>query len=154
MADRIAPGCVVTLDYSVRSSDGHLVDGGEHPLVYLHGGHDAIFPKLEEALADKAVGESLTVRLAPEDAFGDYDAELVVMVAVSELPADAKVGMQIEAVSTEGAETILYSVTDIADGKAILDGNHPLAGMDLLFSCSVTAIRDATEAEKAMGKAL
>ncbi|WP_082910995.1 FKBP-type peptidyl-prolyl cis-trans isomerase [Magnetospirillum moscoviense] len=151
MSARIQPGQVVTLAYSVRGSDGHMVDEGRDPLVYVHGGHDAIFPRIEEALEGKVVGDTLTIRLSPEDAFGDYDAGLVTLVDLAELPADAEPGMQIEATPTDGGESVLYTVTEIAEGKAVLDGNHPLAGMDLLFSCEVKAIRPATEDEKKAG---
>lgn len=151
-AGGISAGQVVTLAYSVRSSDGHMVDEGHDPLVYLHGGHDAMFPRIEEALEGKAVGDTLTIRLVPEDAFGDYDAGLVTLVDLSELPPDAEPGMQIEATPTDGGESVLYVVTEIAEGKAVLDGNHPLAGMDLLFSCEIKAIRPATPDEEAAGQ--
>jgi FKBP-type peptidyl-prolyl cis-trans isomerase SlyD len=73
----IARNTVVTLKYSVRDSDGDAVDEGNNPLVYLHGGYGGIFDRLEEELQGKAIGDSLEVRLEPEDAFGEYDAELV-----------------------------------------------------------------------------
>ncbi|MBW7861770.1 MAG: FKBP-type peptidyl-prolyl cis-trans isomerase, partial [Rhodocyclaceae bacterium] len=72
MQMEIAKNTVVTLEYTVRDSDGNMIDDGEHPLVYLHGGYDGIFPLLEEALHGKKVGERFQVKLQPEDAFGDY----------------------------------------------------------------------------------
>ena len=70
---------VVTLDYSVTDPDGELVDAGQEPLVYLHGGYDDIFPLIEEAVHGKKVGESVVVKMQPDDAFGEYDAELIQM---------------------------------------------------------------------------
>ena len=68
---------VVTLDYSVTDSDGQVVDDGRNPIRYLHGGFGDIFDRIEETLEGKKVGESVTVKLQPEEAYGDYDSELV-----------------------------------------------------------------------------
>ena len=60
---QIAKDTVVTLSYRVTDPDGNLIDGGERPLVYLHGGYDGIFSRLEEALHGKTVGEQLEIKL-------------------------------------------------------------------------------------------
>ena len=73
----IARNTVVTLKYSVRDSDGSTIDEGSNPLVYLHGGYGGIFDRIEEELQGKAIGDELEVKLEPEDAFGEYDADLV-----------------------------------------------------------------------------
>ena len=69
----VAKNTVVTLRYTVRDSDGELIDDGKEPLVYLHGGYDGIFPKIEETLQGKNVGDTLRLKLQPEEAFGEYD---------------------------------------------------------------------------------
>ena len=74
---QVAKNSVITLDYHVTDPDGEVVDEGREPLVYLHGGYDDIFPMIEEAVQDKKVGESVVVKMQPDDAFGEYDAELV-----------------------------------------------------------------------------
>lgn len=150
---QVAKNTVVTLDYHVTDPDGEVVDEGREPLVYLHGGYDDIFPRIEEALQDKKVGESVKVKLQPDEAFGDYDAELVQIEPRKDFPKELQVGMQFEG-APEGAddeEFVIYRVTDIADDKVVLDGNHPLAGMALVFTCTVTAIRLASEEEVAHG---
>ena len=95
------------------------------------------------------VRDVLAGRCLAENAFGEYDPELVTIVPVSELPQPLTVGMQIEG-SPEGGseeERFFATVTDIADGKAVLDANHPLAGMALVFHCIVQEIRPATAEE-------
>ncbi|MDR2209781.1 MAG: peptidylprolyl isomerase [Azoarcus sp.] len=149
MQDEIVKNCVVTLDYTVTDPDGAMIDDGRRPLIYLHGGYDGIFPKLEEALHGKKVGENLTVKLQPEEAFGDYDEKLVAVEDADMFPEDAEVGMAFERVSDAGE--VLYRVTDIADGKVVVDGNHPLAGTALIFNMTVTAVRAATAEELAHG---
>ena len=140
---------VVTLDYSVTDPDGELVDAGQEPLVYLHGGYDDIFPKIEEALHGKKVGVSVVVKMQPDDAFGEYDAELIQMESRKGFPKELEVGMQFEGVPEGGDDDdiLIYRVTEIADDKVVLDGNHPLAGMALVFTCTVTSIRPASAEE-------
>jgi FKBP-type peptidyl-prolyl cis-trans isomerase SlyD len=144
----IARNTVVTLKYSVKDSDGTAVDAGAAPLVYLHGGYGGIFDRIEEELQGKAVGDALEVKLEPEDAFGEYDAELVAIEPRQLFPENIEVGMQFERGSEDGEDDdALFTITDIADDKVVVDGNHPLAGIALLFSCTVTAVRAATTEE-------
>ena len=89
---------------------------------------------MEQALAGKNVGESCRVRLEPDDAFGDYDAELVHIEPRDKFPENVAVGMQFEGARRPSpGETLVYTVTDIADDKVVVDGNHPLAGRDAAF---------------------
>jgi FKBP-type peptidyl-prolyl cis-trans isomerase SlyD len=149
MQNEIAKNCVVTLHYTVTDPDGAMIDDGRQPLVYLHGGYDGIFPKLEEALHGKKVGENLKIKLQPEDAFGDYDEELVEIEDADTFPEDAEVGMVFERVSDDGE--VLYRVTEIAEGKVVVDGNHPLAGVALIFDMTVAEVRVATKEELVHG---
>jgi len=91
---QVGKNMVVTLDYNVTDVDGQLVDAGQEPLVYLHGGYDDIFPMIEEAMHGKRIGESVVVRMQPDDAFGEYDAELVQLESRSQFPRELQVGMQ------------------------------------------------------------
>lgn len=143
----IAKNTVVTLSYRVTDSDGGLVDAGEQPIIYLHGGYDGIFPRIEEALQGKVTGDSVEIKLQPEDAFGDYDAELVMIEPRSLFPDNIEVGMQFERATEDGDDGELYTITDIAEDKVVVDGNHPLAGMALVFSCTVAEVRPATAEE-------
>lgn len=153
--EKIDKNSIVTLDYNVTDPDGEVIDAGKEQLVYLHGGYDDIFVSIEEALQGKSVGASVMVKMQPAQAFGEYDPELVNLEPVDTLPQPLTVGMQIEGtVEGESENTVLYRVTDIADGKAVLDGNHPLAGMALVFNCTVTSMRPASPDEIAAGHAL
>jgi FKBP-type peptidyl-prolyl cis-trans isomerase SlyD len=117
-------------------------------LSYLHGGYGQVFDALEKALEGKGAGESLRLQLEPEQAFGDYDAELLRVEPLERYGEGVAVGMEIE----EDAK--LYTVTDVADGKVVLDANHPLAGMALRFSCVILSIREATKEELKRGVSL
>ena len=145
---QISSDTVVTLTYKLYSAAGELIEETSEPITYLHGGHHGIFPKLEEALTEKRVGEACSVLLEPEDAFGEYDAELVRVEAQDRFPGDVKIGMQFEDTSGEDEEEIrVFTVTDIAGGRVVVDGNHPLAGQRLRFDCTILDVRPATPDE-------
>jgi len=144
---QIAQNTVVTLRYRVTDADGNLIDAGDKPLIYLHGGHGGIFEKIEEELEGQAAGFQKDIRLQPEDAFGEFDAELVMVEPRELFPDDIEVGMQFERATEDGEDEMLYTITDIAEGKVVVDGNHPLAGMALVFSCTVADVRAATHEE-------
>ena len=150
---QVSKNTVVTLDYNVKDPDGVLVDAGQEPLVYMHGGFDDIFPKIEEALEGKKVGESVVVKLQPDEAFGEYDADLIQVESRKGFPKELEVGMQFEGTPESGDDDdlLIFRVTEIADDKVVLDGNHPLAGMALVFTCTVTDVRPASEEEMAHG---
>jgi FKBP-type peptidyl-prolyl cis-trans isomerase SlyD len=144
---QIAKNTVVSLTYELSDTDGKMIEKTDEPIEYLHGGYDGIFPLVEKALAGKTAGENCQVRLEPDDAFGDYDAELVHLEPRNKFPDDIKVGMQFEGRGEESGSTLIYTVTDIADDKVVVDGNHPLAGRTLTFSCTVKSVRPATREE-------
>jgi len=148
---QVAKDTVVTLHYRVTDPDGNTIDDGHNPLVYLHGGYDGIFTRIEEALQGKAVGEQLEVKLQPEDAFGEYDADLVRVESLSMFPENIQVGMQFERATEDGDDEIIYTITDIEGERVVVDGNHPLAGTALIFNCTVAEVRPASGEELAHG---
>jgi FKBP-type peptidyl-prolyl cis-trans isomerase SlyD len=140
---------VVTLNYKLFSASGELIEESTQPITYLHGGHHhGIFPKVEAALAQKTVGDQVSVSLEPEDGFGGYDADLVRVEPQDRFPPEVKVGMQFEGQGDgDDEDSIVYTVTDIADGKVVVDGNHQLAGQRLRFDCTILDVRPATPEE-------
>ena len=147
----IAKNTVVTLNYTVHDMDGNVVDDGESPLVYMHGGYDGIFSPIEEALHGKSIGENIKLKLQPEDTFGEYDEEMVMIEERSLFPDDIEVGMSFERVTDAGDDEMLYRITDIAEDKVVVDGNHPLAGVALVFDITVAEVRSATSEEISHG---
>jgi FKBP-type peptidyl-prolyl cis-trans isomerase SlyD len=117
-------------------------------MTYLHGGYGQMFDALEKALEGKGPGESLRLQLEPEEAFGDYDAELLRVEPLQRYGEGVAIGMEIE----EGEQ--VYTVTDVADGKVVLDANHSLAGMALRFQVEIISIRNAEPEEIKRGVSL
>ena len=91
---KIIKNSVVALKYEVFDGTGALVERGKSPYYYLHGGYQGIFPRVEEGLAGKDVGEKVRVRLAPADAFGARDPALVRVEPRAKFGGKPKVGMQ------------------------------------------------------------
>jgi FKBP-type peptidyl-prolyl cis-trans isomerase SlyD len=136
---------VVTITFKLFDASNTLLEEAPEPIAYLHGGHSGIFPKIEDALNFKKVGESVSVTLEPEDAFGEYDPDMVRIEPLSNLPSDAAVGGHL--VAEQDGQEVVWRITDIADGKAVLDGNHEFAGQRLRFDCTILDIRPATQEE-------
>lgn len=144
---QIEKNTVVSLSYELRDTSGKLIEQTSAPVTYLHGGYDGIFPRVESTLQGKAAGERCEVRLEPVDAFGEYDAELVRVEPKDRFPANVAVGMQFEGAAEGADEHVIYTVTEIAEDRVVVDGNHPLAGQSLVFNCTVTEVRSATDEE-------
>jgi FKBP-type peptidyl-prolyl cis-trans isomerase SlyD len=143
----IARNTVVSLEIELADLWGNLIQRSDVPVRYLHGGYDDIVPALERALDGRRPGEALTVRLEPEEAFGEYDEHLLRVEPRANFPAEVAVGMQFEGIPGGEQDGVIYAVTDIADDRVVLDGNHPLAGIAVEFRCKVREVRAATARE-------
>lgn len=144
----ISANKVVTLDYTLTDDSGEILDQSRNgQFAYLHGGNN-IIPGLENALTGKSVGDSLTVKVSPEQGYGLRDENLsqVVGIDMFESPDDVEVGLQFHAQSGDG-NRIVITVTKIEDDQVTIDGNHPLAGVNLNFDVTVVDVRDATQQE-------
>jgi FKBP-type peptidyl-prolyl cis-trans isomerase SlyD len=141
----IAKNTVVSLDVELSDIWGNTIQRSGQPVQYLHGGYGNIFPAAEAALEGRGVKDRVEVRLEPGEAFGDYDENLLRVEPRSRFPETLETGMHFEGAA--GDEDLIFTVTDIAEDKVVLDANHPLAGMAIKFSCAVAGVRPATEAE-------
>jgi FKBP-type peptidyl-prolyl cis-trans isomerase SlyD len=155
MAARIDAGTVVTIAYELRDADGALLDEAGTTVAYLHGGFGGIFPRVEAALEGHGPGHEVALSLDPEDAFGDYDPQLLRVEPRDRFPDVLQVGMRFEGVPGErsGDDARVYTVTGIADDRVVVDGNHPLAGERVWFRCEVREVRPATPDEIRHGHA-
>ena len=143
---------VVLIDYTLRDDAGEVIDTnqGEAPLPYLHGFGNLI-PGLEEVLCGREAGEHLSVTIAPEDGYGHRNEDLRMQFPKEQFESEheLQVGMQFEAETEDGVETV--QITEIDGDLITIDANHPLAGVTLNFDVSIREVRDATEEELAHG---
>jgi len=149
---KIEKDAVVTLAYTLKDQSGSILDQSDEqtPLAYLHG-HNNLVPGLEEKLTGASKGDKLQVELKSAEAYGDRNDELVHVVTRKQFEdaATLEVGMQFEA--PVGDESMLFTIVAIDKENITVDGNHPLAGVDLNFSVTVLDIRKPTPEELAHG---
>jgi FKBP-type peptidyl-prolyl cis-trans isomerase SlyD len=136
----------------MRDAQNELLQGTDAPLTYLHGGYGGLLEALERALEGLREGDEVKLQLEPDQAFGDYDPDLLRVEPVERYGEGLQAGMQVE--EELGGESRIYIVTDVGGGKAVLDGNHPLAGMALRFFLKVLSVRSATPEEISQGVSL
>jgi len=145
----VAKDRVVSINYTLTDEEGQVLDSseGREPLAFIQG-VGAIIPGLEQALEGCEQGESISVSLAPEEAYGEYNDELIVNVPKDRFPEpdQLEVGGQVQAQTADGGVQIL-TVAEIAEQEVTLDANHPLAGQELHFEVSIENVREATGEE-------
>ncbi|MFG6447393.1 peptidylprolyl isomerase [Roseateles sp. BYS180W] len=151
----ISAPCVVSLTWRLEDAQGHAIETLDEPMEFLYGGDD-LFEKVEQALAGQEAGFETSIALQPEDAFGDYNSELVCFEARSVFPEAVEVGMQFEglpedATTPDMPADRIYTVTEVYPEHVVLDGNHPLAGIGLRMHIQVRGVRAATEEEAEAG---
>ena len=142
---QVAKDTVVTLSIEMHDAQGTLLHAPQEPVSYLHGGYGGLLEGLERSLDGMQPGAEVRLQLEPEQAFGEYDADLVRLEPAQRYGEGLAIGMEVE------EDSRLYTVTDIAGGQAVLDGNHPLAGMALRFFMKVLDVRPATPDEVSKG---
>ena len=148
----IANEKVVTIDYTLKDDEGNIIDqsqGGQ--FAYLHGAQN-IIPGLENALTGKQSGDEVNVSISPEEGYGPRDESLqqVVSKEMFASPDEIEVGRQFHAQSPSG-DVLTITVTGVDGDQITIDGNHPLAGVNLNFDVKVVDVRDATPEELSHG---
>ena len=150
--------CVVALTWVLKDSLGEVLDVLDDPVEFLVGGDD-LLAAIDEALQGHGPGADLHLNLEPEQAFGDFDDQLIFLEPRALFPKELEEGMTYEGsalpagCSLDGPREALYTVTDIYPDHVVLDGNHPLAGISLRLALKVVAVREATDEEVGRGSA-
>jgi len=135
---------VVSIHYKLKDNEGNTLDSseGREPLNYIHGNGNLI-PGMEEGLDGKKTGDKLDLKISPDKGYGTRNDELVQDVPRSAFgDQEVKPGMQF---NTQDGHTV--TVTKVGLENVTVDGNHPLAGMDLNFDVEVVNVREATSEE-------
>jgi len=151
---QVAESKVVTFEYTVVDEQGKLIEssGDGEPMCYLHGA-GRIVPGLEMDMEGKYAGDTFSVTLAPNQAYGERDESDFHVFTREEMAGlgELRLGMQLQAQDASGELRIL-TVTKMEDDKITLDGNHPLAGQTVGFDVTILDVRNATEEELGHGQ--
>ena len=154
----ITPQCVVALTWTLKDSLGETLDQLDDPVEFLVGSDD-LLPAISRALQGHERGARLDLNLEPEDAFGDFDEQLVFLARREQLPQGIEEGMLLEAsalpadIAADAPGDALLTITEIYPEHVVLDANHPLAGISLRLHLTVAAVREATDDELERGSA-
>ncbi len=154
----ITEQCVVALTWTLKDTLGEELDVLDEPVEFLVGGND-LFARIEEALQGHGIGATLSLHLEPEDAFGDFQEQLLFLEPRALFPAELEEGMTFEGsalpqgCNPEAPRDALYTVSEIYPEHVVLDGNHPLAGIAIRLHLKVCGVREATEEEVGRGTA-
>jgi len=144
---KIKKNSVVAMNYRLTNNAGELIDESkDSPLTFIYG-IGQIVPGLEVALEGKVTGDKLAVKVDPKDAYGERSDAMTQSVPKAQLAGvpDLQVGMQLEAQAED--QRIIVTITEIQDEHVVIDGNHPLAGVELNFDVEITDVREATAEE-------
>ncbi len=148
--------CVVALTWTLMDTLGETLDVLDEPVEFLVGGAD-LLPKIEEALQGHAAGAKLDLHLEPEDAFGDFNDQLIFLEPRSLFPAEVEEGLTIEGTALpqgcnpDAPRNVLYTIAQLYPDHVVLDGNHPLAGIALRLRIQVATVREASVDEVGRG---
>ena len=149
---KITANKVAVIHYAVSNGEDTLIDSSydHEPLSIIHG-TGYLIPGLENALEGHEVGDKFEVTVSPEEGYGDRFDDYVQTVPKEMFAEidDLAVGAQLRATTDDGEQTVI--VVDMTDDTITVDGNHPLAGIELKFEVEVLEVRDATEDELTHG---
>lgn len=143
---------VVTFHYVLTNNEGAEIDSsrGQDPLSFLTG-QGQIIPTLETALLAMQPAEKRVVKISAVDGYGERIEDLMIQVERDQIPADAQQGDMLRLESdNEVRPAIVVSLTET---HAVIDANHPLAGVDLTFDVELVSTRQATADEEEHGHA-
>jgi FKBP-type peptidyl-prolyl cis-trans isomerase 2 len=139
----------IKVNYTGKLSNGQIFDTseGKEPIEFVLG-QGRLIPGFEKGLIDMKLNEKKTIEIAKDQAYGDVNDNLIQEIKRTDLPQDMepKVGMGLVSKSPDGKEINLM-VVEVKDESIVIDGNHPLAGHDLIFDVEVVEIKETVITE-------
>ncbi|MGF1547898.1 MAG: peptidylprolyl isomerase [Thiotrichales bacterium] len=138
---------LVEFTYSIRDEQGQVLEQIDLPINYIQGRNSGLHQKIEHALAGHRTGDTVAVKLGPNDGFGEPDPNLTFTDDIDNVPEEFRwVGAEVEFQNDQG-DVKTFRVSAIENGLLTLDGNHPLAGKPIVFVLNILQVRDATRDE-------
>ncbi|MDJ0807374.1 MAG: FKBP-type peptidyl-prolyl cis-trans isomerase [Gammaproteobacteria bacterium] len=141
----IKTGKFVSLTYSIADTEGNILEQSDLPVNYIHGGETELIGGMDKAVSGKQVGDEVKITLTPEQGFGKHDPDLTFTDDLDNVPPQFRqLGAEVQMQNDQGEVKSFY-VTKIEAGKLTVDGNHPLAGKNLVVKVKILEVRDATK---------
>src|SRR3954469_5380377 len=143
---QVTPQCTVALTWTFKDTLGEVLDELDEPVDFVVGGDD-LLAKIEEALQGHVAGDKVDLHLEPEEAFGDYDEQLVFLEDRKLFPSESTKARRFKnpppGAKANAPKGTLFTVTDIYPDHVVIDGNHPLAGIAIRLRIKVEDVREA-----------
>ncbi len=145
---------VIGFHYTLKDNEGNTIDSsvGKTPLLFLEASGQ-IIPGLEKELTSLSVGDKKKVEVKAADAYGEIIEDLKITVQKSQFPADKEIQVGDQFQVNNDPQAPIFTVINIEGENVHIDGNHPMAGKDLVFDVELTEKRAASEEEIAHGHA-
>lgn len=151
---KVTEQCVVTLSWTLKDTLGEILDTLDEPTEFMVGGRD-LLQSVERALQGHEPGATLDLHLEPEDAFGDFNDQLLFLEPRHLFPEPLEEGMVFEGLppgcSASAPKDTLFFVAGLYPEHVVLDANHPLAGIALRLHLKLHHVREATVSEVGSG---
>lgn len=130
-------GQTVIINYTGRTREGEVFDTteGRDPQRFVLG-KDRLIKGIEEALVGKEIGEAFTLEIPMADGYGEYSEDKVKTIPKGYMPGEVYEGQILLAKGTNGDDAKII-VKEVLENEVVIDGNHPLAGMDLIFDIEI-----------------
>ena len=150
--------CVVALTWTLKDTLGEELDVLDEAVEFLVGGAD-LLDVIEAAILGQQAGGKVELQIEPEQGFGDFNEQLVLLEPRKLFPAEIEEGMIFEGnalpvgCNPDAKHDAIYVVTDIYPEHIVLDGNHPLSGIALRLNLTIESVREATPEEIKAGSA-
>ena len=137
----IIKGSTVGVHYTGKLTTGEVFDSseGREPLKFQVGSGQ-IIPGFEEAVLGKQIGDKVTINIQPENAYGEVREDLFVKVPLDKMPGEVQVGQSLQAVGADN-RPVQVVVKEVNEDHIVIDGNHPLAGKELVFDIEVVDVQ-------------
>ncbi len=147
MSNKISKNKFVSLVYTITDENDNLLERIDMPIQYIQGVKSQVIENIEKALDGHKEGDLVHVNISPEEGFGPHQPELTFSDDINNVPQQFhSIGAEVEFQNAQG-ESKIFRVTDMADGKLTVDGNHPFAGKTITYNITVKEVRDATADE-------
>jgi len=147
MKEKITKNKYVEFTYSISNDEGGIIEQVDVPVNYVHGVKMGLWPKLEDALENKTIDDTVNVKFEPGEVFGTQDQNLIYEDDINNVPKEYRILGKIVEFQNDSGDVKPFTVTKITNSKITLDGNHPLCNIKINFDVNILNIRDASTTE-------
>ena len=145
---KIKDDMFVVLTYTIFDLEKNIIEKVDAPISHIQGFGKKLLQKIEDKLNGKQAGDELEVRIEPGDGFGDYDDSLIIKDKLSNVPEEYRKKDELISFVNEKGDKKDFRVIDLNNETITLDGNHYLAGKELVYKIRILDVRESTPFDK------